>query len=99
MKNENTGLVGLEAMRANYPVVAAWLRAASGWSDAEVAELGEAVRRAVSKADHEAVAYWAGWLSSWVSTIQVLTAQVRAMEARVKADAADKRARELRRAA
>ena len=50
-------------MRADWPVVEEDRRACGDWTDADVAEMGEAVRKAVESKNPDQIALWARWLA------------------------------------
>lgn len=52
----------IRQLREDYRVVADWLVKYDGWTDADVEEMGESIRRRLEAEDQEMVESWANWL-------------------------------------
>lgn len=78
--------IDLNRMRRCFLVAAVW----NGWTEADQAEFGAAIKAAVDAGDTEALAWWADFLEQ-ASGLAYLTALCRATEARIKAAAEERR--------
>ena len=58
-----------------------------GWSDAEVKELGAAIRAAIEAGDQEVLRYWAGRLAWWRELLASYAPRLRAFETAVRSSA------------
>lgn len=74
-------------MRADYRLVRRWWRESEGWSESDLAEADASIKAEVDGGDVELIACWANWLAGLAKEIRDLSDRVRAMEARMKAEA------------
>lgn len=79
--------VDLEVLRADYKLVRRWWRESEGWSDADLAEADAGIKAAVDGGDVELLGCWANWLAGIAKERRDFTAQVQAMEARMRQQA------------
>jgi hypothetical protein len=80
-------IIDVERMREAFQVAAAWC----GWSDADQAEIGAAIAKAIKAQDETLIAWWANYLDQ-ASGLTRLGQLCRAAEARIRADAEKEKA-------
>lgn len=73
--------VDIAKLRADLRLTAA----RDSWSDAEIREVGAAIKAAVDADDQEVLSYWATELAWWRQLITDSAPRLRAFEARIKA--------------
>jgi hypothetical protein len=76
-------------MRADWAVVAQDRRACGEWTECDEAEIGEAVKSAVTAGHQEQIILWARWLSDLAASTVALKAIILGIDTRIR-DAARK---------
>lgn len=62
----------IQKMRADWVMVAEERRACGEWSEADEAEIGEAVKRAIESGEADMISCWARWLGDLSATTVAL---------------------------
>lgn len=78
-------------MRNNYRLVRHWWRAHDDWSEADLAEADAMIKAAVDGGDEGIITCWANWLANLALEFQAREEDVAAMQARIKAEIAEKK--------
>lgn len=82
----------IEKMRADWGVVAEDRRRTGDWTEQDEADIGAAIKAAVSDGNEEMIACWARWLADLAATTVALTAIAKGIEGRMRAKAAEHKA-------
>ena len=53
----------IQQMREDYRTVADWLVKFDGWTEADVEEMGESIRRRIEAKDEDMLESWSTWLA------------------------------------
>lgn len=78
-------------MRADFAKVAECRRVRGDWSDADEAEIGNAIKAAIEKQDPDMIHSWALWLADLSASIAAWELIVRGSMARMRAQAREER--------
>ncbi|MDO9596721.1 MAG: hypothetical protein Q7J47_03275 [Azoarcus sp.] len=78
-------------MRADFVRVAEVRKERGDWSEADQAEIGEAIKAAVAKGDPDMILSWAAWLADLSHAIAAWDLIVRGSVARMRAQARTER--------
>jgi len=77
--------VMVNVLRADFRTVAAWCLECGEWCDADVEEIGLAIKAAIDLPDHGEVAFWSAWMARYAESARASVAQLQALEREAEA--------------
>lgn len=86
----------IDKMRADFKVVAEDRKAEGDWSDEEIADIGDAIKEAISAKNTETIVLWARWLADLSASTVALKAIIASVGSSMRKAAADRKQQAMR---
>lgn len=76
--------IELDELRNEFRFVTRWMIDADGCSEADVAEMGDAIKSVIDRNDQDMLLSWKNWLKKEAAKIRAYIQSIRDMEARIR---------------